>query len=183
MSGPKSDRATIAARRDRLSELLSEGKTMTEAGEILRDEGFPASHDRIEADIEALLPAWHKETLDSFSVHWSNQYIDLQQLKAMAHDGRIKPDRMVELLLGILDREMRLTGTAAPTQTESKNTNVEVSVEPNLYTWCFTLFNKVTDKAGLKAECERIAATFREDVKPIEVPAHILSDGGGKNVS
>ena len=42
MSAPKSDTATIEARKFRLQELLAEGKTQREAAEILKGEEFPA---------------------------------------------------------------------------------------------------------------------------------------------
>jgi hypothetical protein len=126
MPGTKSDRATIEARRNRLIELLSEGKTASQAAVILRGEGFPASHDRVEADIDALLPALQKQNADDMSVYASNQYIELQALKLACHQGSIKPDRAIELLLAIMDREMRLLGTAAPTKSESKSLNVTV---------------------------------------------------------
>jgi hypothetical protein len=102
-------------------------------------------------------------------------------LESALENGEISMSERISLALDILKSRRDLLGLDAPRKIESHNTNVEVSVEPNLYTWCFQLFNRVTNKEALKAECERIAATFREDVKPIEVPAHILSDGG-KNV-
>jgi predicted transcriptional regulator len=55
----------------------------------------------------------------------TDHYADLQALKAEAA-GIPKLAQKIEVLLAILDREMKLLGTAAPTRTESKNVNVNV---------------------------------------------------------
>jgi hypothetical protein len=116
MSGPKSDRAVIEARRFRLNELLAEGKTAAQAAEILRGEGFPAAHDTVERDVAKLAPAWADKNIGDAGCWAGEQYIELQAMKGLCEDPKIRPDRKIELLLGILDREMRLLGTAAPTK-------------------------------------------------------------------
>jgi hypothetical protein len=164
MAGPKSDRVTIEARRNRLIELLSEGKTAAEAATVLRSEGFPASHDRVEADIDALLPALQRQNADDMNVYISNQYVELQALKLACHNGSIKPDRAIELLLGIMDREMKLLGTAAPTRSESKQTTVKVSASPeSMRTWQRALYElRNIREAKLPIFWERVRPTIAE---------------------
>jgi DNA-binding CsgD family transcriptional regulator len=54
MSAPKSDTATIEARKFRLQELLAEGKTQREAAEILKGEEFPADVRTLRRDVTSL---------------------------------------------------------------------------------------------------------------------------------
>lgn len=49
----------------------------------------------------------------------------LSELKKRLADAAIKPDRRIELGLSILDRVIKLTGTAAPTRHENLNVNAD----------------------------------------------------------
>jgi len=126
---PKSDAATIEARRIRLIELLNEGKSEVEAAEMLRDEGYPGSPDTIRRDVRALAPAWRAANEQAFDEFRQKQLALLSELSEQAKNPNIKPDRRIELLLSILDREIRLTGTEAPSKSiighVSGNTTVQ----------------------------------------------------------
>lgn len=128
MPGPPSDTATRAARQSRLVELLSEGKSQTEAAEVLRAEGLPASDPTITRDVRELNKGWITTTIQDFAASADEQYIWLQGLKADLANPKIKPDRRIELALSILDREMKLLGTAAPTRSHSTSLNVNADV-------------------------------------------------------
>jgi hypothetical protein len=116
MGAPKSDTATMVARRSRLLELLLEGKTEVEAAQILEDEGYPASIVTIRRDVKSLAPAWREANLDAYSEHAQRQFQELRDLKIALTDVGVSPKERIVLALQILDREMDLLGTKAPTK-------------------------------------------------------------------
>jgi hypothetical protein len=130
MAGPKSDKATIEARRCRLNELLAEGKTPADAAPILRAEGFPASHDAVEKDVEAMSVGWRERNAEAYGAIAAKQYAEQQADKRELDELRItlgatnlSPEKKIALSLDILkqreslrDQEMKLTGSAAPTR-------------------------------------------------------------------
>jgi hypothetical protein len=95
----------------------------------------------------------------------------------MAHDQRIKPDRMIELLLSILDREIRLTGTEAPKKTVSQNTNLTIDATSRFHRF-------VQSAAGLSdAQLEQVfqfAANIEREALPAPAgpPLLELREGG-----
>jgi hypothetical protein len=131
MVAPKSDGAVIEGRRHRFAELLAEGKTAAQAGEILIGEGFPASPPTVGRDLRALRPAWQAANAESVEVAWLTQKLWLEELRSDLSNVTIKPDRKIELALGILDRMMKLEGTAAPTSVQSTSVNLNLdAVDP-----------------------------------------------------
>ena len=72
MRAPKSDTATIEARRHRLLELLAEGNTQAQAADILRSEGFPASTRTIRRDVMSFAEQF-KELNRKMYQQWKNQ--------------------------------------------------------------------------------------------------------------
>lgn len=52
----------------------------------------------------------------AFGEHRDRQLTELLELKGALENSAIKADRRIELALSILDREMKLLGTAAPTK-------------------------------------------------------------------
>jgi hypothetical protein len=121
MGGPKSDEATVQARRFRLNELLLAGKTVAQAGEVLRAEGFPASHDTVEKDEKTLALVWRRDNAAGYELVLSNQFLWLQELKRDLKSPSIKDGDKISLALSILDREMRLVGTEAPSRSISQH--------------------------------------------------------------
>ena len=114
MSATRSDSAVVEARRSRLLELLSQGKTQAEAADILKAEGFPADRRTIWRDVRSF--SLQDANASAFDRYRADQLLELAELKAQLMDNRIKPDRKVELALSIIDREIKLLGTAAPTK-------------------------------------------------------------------
>ena len=113
---PKSNKATIEGRRVRVIELLKEGKTAPQAAEIVRAEGFPASDVTVRRDFRALAPAWRAGNEQAFDHYRQKQLAELEGLRAELKNDKIKPDRRIDLALSILDREIRLLGTEAPSK-------------------------------------------------------------------
>jgi hypothetical protein len=119
MSAPKSDQAIIESRRTRLLALIAEGNNLTQASEILKREGFPADRDTIWRDARSFnLQNANSSEMDLYR---ADQLIKLAEIEALAHDPRIKPDRKVDLLLAVLDRDIRLKGTEAPKKSIAVN--------------------------------------------------------------
>jgi hypothetical protein len=127
MSAPKSDLATIQARRSRLLELLGEGKSQRECARQLRDEGYPADWRTIWRDCKALNLKWEVTIMEEFD-QWRQEHIlELEELRGSLEDPTIKPDRKVELMLAIIREDSRIKGTAAPTKSITANVEVEHS--------------------------------------------------------
>lgn len=113
----KSDNATIEARRNRLLELLSEGKTETQAGEILRAEGYPASHDTVERDVDALAPRWRAENASAFEQYRENQFSRITAKWAeIENDASMSGAEKHAAWARWMKLEMDLLGTAAPSK-------------------------------------------------------------------
>jgi hypothetical protein len=129
MTAPRSDTATIEARRNRLLELLSEGKTEVQASSILRDEGYPASDLTVRRDVQTLAPAWREANLETYSAHAERQFNELVALKSALTDPAISKDRRIVLALQILDREMDLLGTKAPSKSVTAHITNNTAVQ------------------------------------------------------
>ena len=66
MSAPKSDTATVEARKHRLLELLTEGKTQKQAAKILPSEDFPANIRTVRRDVMSFKEQWAKLKVRQF---------------------------------------------------------------------------------------------------------------------
>lgn len=143
MSAPKSDTATIEARKNRLLELLAEGKTQVDAAEILRVEGYPADSRTIQRDVRSLRGQWGEANVNQFELLREQQLREVEEDKAELRSLREKltdfvdPREVIEWALKIIDRrdairqtEIKLTGTAAPSKSISANVSVEQQVIP-----------------------------------------------------
>jgi len=123
----KSDAATIEARRNRLLELLADGKTATQAAEVLRAEGYPASHDTIQRDVAGLTPSWRKENASAFEAQQAEELIRLAELEAALVNPAIRADRKIELALSIIAARIKLLGLNAPTKSIVGHVDAEAS--------------------------------------------------------
>jgi hypothetical protein len=143
MSAPKSDTATIEARKNRLLELLTKGKTQVEAAEILRVEGYPADGRTVQRDVRSLRGQWGEANLNQYELLREQQLREVEEDKAELRSlrekltGFVDPREVIEWALKIIDRrdairqtEIKLTGTAAPSKSISANVNVEQQVIP-----------------------------------------------------
>jgi hypothetical protein len=174
MGGPKSDEATIQARRFRLNELLLAGKTVAEAAEVLRAEGFPASHDTVEKDEKTLAVIWRRDNAEGYAQVLSDQFLWLQELKRDLKSPSIKDGDKISLALSILDREMDLTGTRAPSKTQSTNVNLRMDGTGDFARWRRATVG--LSAAQIDTELARLTALPR-DVPVIEASPRELGDG------
>jgi hypothetical protein len=128
MSAPKSDAATIQARRHRLLELLAAGKTQSECSAILIAEGYPAHRRTLWLDIQELQENWVEANAEAYAkVTEKYRQAQLEELESLRDEllelkEKAKeitdPETQIQLLgalnehnLKILDREMRLIGS------------------------------------------------------------------------
>jgi len=116
MSAPRSDTATVEARRNRLCELLADGKSEAEAAEILRQEGYPACVKTIQRDVTKLVPQWKAANAEAYEDVLARQQEELRDMRVTLTDVSFSPKERIILALQILDREMDLWGTKAPTK-------------------------------------------------------------------
>jgi hypothetical protein len=143
MSAPKSDTTTIEARKNRLLELLAEGKNQQQAADILSLEGYPADHRTIQRDVRSLRGQWGEANMNQYELLREQQLREVEEDKEELRGLRsrldlfVDPREVIEWALKIIDRrdairqtEMKLTGTAAPTKSISANVNVEQQVIP-----------------------------------------------------
>ena len=125
MSNPTPhDQNIIAMRRARVSQLKLRGLTTREIaialaqgdangnGRIVNPKtGLPYDQAQIVRDLEALNGEWQEQRLQNTETHASRQLAEINEIKRAAwanHDPK--------LALEALDREMKLLGTAKPTE-------------------------------------------------------------------
>lgn len=117
MTAPPSDTATIAARQSRLVELLAEGKSQTEAAEILRSEGHPASEPTITRDVRELKVGWTETTIRDFSVSQDGQLARItDKWTLIENDASMSGAEKHAAWARWMRLEMDLLGTSAPTK-------------------------------------------------------------------
>lgn len=122
----KSDTATIESRRNRLLELLADGKSQVEAAQILESEGFPADKRTVQRDVKTMSKDWQNSNLSDLDRIRQGQLELLQKMREELEFAMLRPDRKYDLLLGVLDREIALLGTKAPTKSFNVSANVDV---------------------------------------------------------
>ena len=161
----KSDTATIEARRNRLLELLSDGMSETQAAQVLRSEGYPASHDTVERDVDALVPKWRADNASAFEQYRQNQFSRITAKWAeIETDASMSGAEKHAAWARWMKLEMDLLGTAAP----SKSITAHVKTDG---TGRFHKF--VQAAAGLsEAQMEQVfhfAASLKRE--PLAMPA------------
>jgi hypothetical protein len=162
----KSDTATIESRRNRLLELLSEGKTESQAGAILRTEGYPASHDTVERDVDALVPKWRAENASAFEQYRENQFSRITAKWAeIENDASMSGAEKHAAWARWMRLEMDLLGTAAPSKSiQAHVSSGESSPEYLEYKKAFAGLSK----AQHAQELARVASVPREAVVTVK---------------
>jgi hypothetical protein len=123
----RNDRENRVRRHVELARLLRDNPDATNI-ELAR--ALNVNRDTIAEDRKHLMSIASGEAKTEMIIYREQQLAELIQLRDVLQDPAIRPDRKVELTLAIIDREMRLTGTAAPTKSISANVNVEQQVIP-----------------------------------------------------
>ena len=117
MSAPKSDTATIEARKNRLLELLSEGKTQVDAAEILRQENYPADLRTVQRDVRSLRGQWGEANMNQYESLREDQLTRITEKWAeIENDGSMTGAEKHLAWSRWMKLEVDLTGTAAPTK-------------------------------------------------------------------
>jgi len=131
MSAPKSDTSTIEARKNRLLELLSEGKSQVGAAEILRREGYPADDRTIQRDVRSLRGQWGEANMSQYELYRQDQLTRIQEKwDEIESDDTMTGAEKHLAWSRWMKLEMDLRGTAAPSKSISANVNVEQQVIP-----------------------------------------------------
>lgn len=171
---PRSDNATVEARRSRLIGLLSEGFSEVQAADILRQEGFPGSDVTIRRDVRTLAPVWGAANAEAFDHYRQKQLEELESLRAELKNDKIKPDRRIDLALSILDREIRLLGTEAP----SRSVNVHQSVGHQLDSLYLDIREALLDLDDVaKQEALQMMRNFAlTRRKPVTITAQLMEN-------
>jgi hypothetical protein len=161
----KSDTATIESRRNRLLELLSEGKTESQAGAILRAEGYPASHDTVERDVDALAPTWRAENATAFEQYRKNQFTRISaKWVEIENDASMSGAEKHAAWARWMKLEMDLLGTAAPTK------SIQAHVSSSESSPLFLKFKKATagmSEAQLEQAFAELASIPREAIATV----------------
>lgn len=113
----KSDPET-AHNTARAQELNKAGLNQTETARVLGVHQSTVSRNLAKA-------AKFMKDKDAIEIHQAEQYIWLQELKMQLSLPGIKNDRRIELALSILDREMKLLGTAEPSKSITAHVNAD----------------------------------------------------------
>lgn len=121
----KSETSTITHRRFRLSELLAEGKSQSEAAEIMRNENLPATLRTVQRDVASLKGQWGEANMSQFE-QWRDEHIEeLRDLRTKLEDPTIKPADKIALALAIIREDSRIKGTAAPSKSIHATVNAD----------------------------------------------------------
>lgn len=170
MSAPKSDTATIEARKNRLLELLAEGKTQSEAAEILRVENYPADLRTVQRDVQSLRGQWGKENMTQFE-QWRDEHIaELQELREKLEDPSIEAKDKIALALAIIREDSRIKGTAAPSKSITANVNADVDPAKLVGYREFLYHTRHLTEDDIR----RLVYPFCDQLPPSETPAHLL---------
>jgi hypothetical protein len=117
MSAPKSDTSTITARKERLCQLLSEGKSQTEAADILRQENYPADLRTVQRDVRSLRGQWGEANMTQYELLREQQLTRITEKWAEIDKDETMTGAEKHLAWSRwMKLEMDLCGTAAPTK-------------------------------------------------------------------
>ncbi|HKV79755.1 MAG TPA: hypothetical protein VJP02_16515 [Candidatus Sulfotelmatobacter sp.] len=117
MSAPKSDTSTIEARKNRLLELLSEGKNQTDAAEILRQENYPADLRTVQRDVRSLRGQWGEANMNQYEALREQQLTRItEKWTEIDNDDTMSGAEKHLAWSRWMRLEVDLTGTAAPSK-------------------------------------------------------------------
>jgi DNA-binding CsgD family transcriptional regulator len=123
----RNDRENRVRRHVELARLLRDNPDATNI-ELAR--ALHVNRDTIAEDRKHLMSVVNGEAKTEMVLYREQQLAELVGLRDVLSDPKIKPDRKVELTLAIIDREMRLTGTAAPTKSVVGHVNATENLGP-----------------------------------------------------
>jgi hypothetical protein len=164
----KSDRSTVESRRNRLLELLSEGKSEAQAAEVLRAEGYPASHDTIGRDVDALVPKWRAENASAFEQYRENQFARITAKWAeIESDASMSGAEKHAAWARWMRLEMDLLGTNAPSRSIQAHVSSSAQLDP-LYLDVRSVLQSL-EEADQQAGLELLRDFARSRVRPLTI--------------
>lgn len=138
----------------------------TQAAEVLRAEGYPASHDTVERDVDALAPTWRAENATAFEQYRKNQFTRITAKWAeIENDASMSDAEKHAAWARWMKLEMALLGTAAPTKSiQAHVSSGESSPEYLKYKKAFAGLSE----AQRDQELARVASIPREVVVTVK---------------
>ena len=124
MAGPKSDAATIEARRHRLTELLAEGRSVNQCFEDLVEDGFPASRTTLWRDVVELRKDWKTANIKNYDALREKQMGILLKIEQALLEDLVDPDK-AKVWLAIRKDVSSLLGLDAPSRSVSVSLNMK----------------------------------------------------------
>jgi hypothetical protein len=124
MAGPKSDAATIEARRHRLTELLAEGRSVNQCFEDLVEDGFPASRTTLWRDVVELRKDWKTANIKNYDALREKQMNILLKIEQALLEDLVDPDK-AKVWLAIRKDVSSLLGLDAPSRSVSVSLNMK----------------------------------------------------------
>jgi hypothetical protein len=118
MAGPKSDAATIEARRHRLTELLADGRSVSQCFEDLVEDGFPASRTTLWRDVVELRKDWKTANVKNYDALREKQMNILLKIEQALLEDLVEPDK-AKVWLAIRKDVSSLLGLDAPSRSVS----------------------------------------------------------------
>lgn len=175
MSAPKSDTATIEARKNRLLELLSEGKNQTEAADILRQENYPADLRTVQRDVSSLRGQWGETNMSQYELLREQQLTRITEKWAEIDKDQTMTGAEKHLAWSRwMKLEMDLCGTAAPTK--SIHATVKGPQLDSLYLDIREVLLDLDDEA--KHEALILMREFaRQRKKPVVITTKFITEG------
>jgi hypothetical protein len=118
MAGPKSDAATIEARRHRLTELLADGRSVNQCFDDLVQDGFPASRTTLWRDVVELRKDWKTANVKNYDSLREKQMSILLKIEQALLEDLVEPDK-AKVWLAIRKDVSSLLGLDAPSRSLS----------------------------------------------------------------
>jgi hypothetical protein len=126
MPGPKSDAATIEARRHRLTELLADGRSVSQCFDDLVEDGFPASRTTLWRDVVELRKDWKTANVKNYDALREKQMGILLKIEQALLEDLVEPDK-AKVWLAIRKDVSSLLGLDAPSR--SVHMNLDMPIE------------------------------------------------------
>jgi hypothetical protein len=126
MPGKPSDAATIEARRHRLTELLSDGRSVSQCFEDLVQDGFPASRTTLWRDVVELRKDWKTANVKNYDALREKQMGILLKIEQALLEDLVEPDK-AKVWLAIRKDVSSLLGLDAPSR--SVHVSLDMPIE------------------------------------------------------
>ena len=142
-----SEKEAIAKRREKVSELRAEYKTLRQIADVLG-----VSHVTIASDCKFNLREWHKRAEAKTGEHIARQLSEIEEAKRLA-----RKDKNPDAIIRALALEVKLLGTASPDKVEISEKTVDDAINAEL---AKLARRKQTQDAGAVEGADHSGLTF-----------------------